>query len=45
MLYIDRISRLKRELYVQKRKKALREDGASWPTGGERPPLRPATRL
>ena len=45
LLFIDRISRLKRELYVQKRKKALREDGASWPTAGERPPARPATRL
>lgn len=45
VLYIDRISRLKRELYVQKRKKALREDGLSWPTAGERPPARPATRF
>ncbi len=45
LLYIDRISRLKRELYVQKRKKALREDGASWSTAGERPPVRPATQF
>ncbi len=45
LLFIDRISRLKRELYVQKRKKALREDGAPWSTAGERPPVRPATRF
>lgn len=41
-LFLDRISRLKRDLYVQKRKKALREAGAAWTTAGERPP---ATRL
>lgn len=45
MLFIDRISRLKRDLYVQKRKKALREEGAFWTTAGERPPAPPATRL
>jgi peptide deformylase len=45
MLFIDRISRLKRDLYVQKRKKALREEGAAWTTAGERPPGLPATRL
>jgi peptide deformylase len=44
-LFIDRISRLKRDLYVQKRKKALREEGAAWTTAGERPPGLPATRL
>jgi peptide deformylase len=45
LLFIDRISRLKRELYVQKRKKALREEGGSWTTAGERPPALPATRF
>ena len=45
VLFIDRISRLKRNLYVQKRKKALREGGASWHRAGERPPLAPDTRL
>ncbi len=38
VLFIDRISRLKRNLYVQKRKKALRAEGAAWPRAGERPP-------
>jgi len=45
ILFIDRISRLKRSLYVRKRKKALREEGAAWTTAGERPPGLPATRL
>jgi peptide deformylase len=45
VLFIDHISRLKRELYVQKRKKALREEGAAWPASGERPPRLPGTRL
>ena len=45
VLFIDRISRLKRELYVQKRKKALREEGATWPASGERPPRLPGTRF
>ena len=45
LLFIDRISRLKRELYVQKRKKAAREEGAAWPASGERPPRLPGTRL
>jgi peptide deformylase len=44
VLFIDRISRLKRELYVQKRRKALREEGAPWTAAGERPPAPPATR-
>ena len=43
-LFIDRISRLKRDLYVQKRKKALREEGGAWSASGERPPAPPATR-
>ncbi|HEY8492853.1 MAG TPA: peptide deformylase [Myxococcota bacterium] len=45
VLFIDRISRLKRDLYVQKRKKALREAGAAWTTSGERPPAPVASRL
>jgi peptide deformylase len=45
VLFIDRVSRLKRDLYLQKRKKALREDGAAWTTTGERPPAPPAKRL
>jgi len=45
VLFIDRVSRLKRELYVQKRKKAAREEGAAWPASGERPPRLPGTRL
>jgi peptide deformylase len=45
VLFIDRISRLKRNLYVQKRKKALREEGSSWQSAGERPPLLPDVRL
>jgi peptide deformylase len=45
MLFIDRISRLKRDLYVQKRKKALREEGGAWTAAGERPPGPLPTRL
>jgi peptide deformylase len=45
VLFIDRIGRLKRDLYVQKRKKALREEGAAWQSAGERPPVLPETRL
>jgi peptide deformylase len=45
VLFIDRISRLKRNLYVQKRKKALREEGAAWHSAGERPPALPDVRL
>jgi peptide deformylase len=45
LLFIDRISRLKRDLYVQKRKKAMREEGATWLASGERPPRLPGTRL
>lgn len=41
VLFIDRLSRLKRNLYVSKRKKALRAEGASWPSAGERPPAVP----
>jgi len=43
-LFIDRISRLKRDLYVQKRKKALREAGGTWSAAGERPPAPLASR-
>jgi peptide deformylase len=43
MLFIDRISRLKRNLYVGKRKKALQDEGIGWTSAGERPPL-PVTR-
>jgi peptide deformylase len=45
ILFIDRIGRLKRNLYVQKRKKMLREEGVSWSSVGERPPILPETRL
>jgi len=45
VLFIDRIGRLKRNLYVQKRKKALREQGSSWHAAGERPPALPESRL
>ena len=39
VLFIDRISRLKRNLYIGKRKKALQEDGRPWTSAGERPPI------
>ena len=39
VLFIDRISRLKRNLYVGKRKKALQEEGVAWTSAGERPPV------
>jgi peptide deformylase len=45
VLFIDRIGRLKRDLYVGKRRKALREEGASWQSAGERPPALPESRL
>ena len=48
VLFIDRISRLKRNLYVGKRKKLLEEEGERWTSSGERPPapLRtPGTKL
>lgn len=38
VLFIDHISRLKRSLYVQKRKKVLRSEGEGWTSAGERPP-------
>ncbi len=41
ILFIDRLSRLKRDLYVQKRKKALKADEQPWSAAGERPPLQP----
>lgn len=45
VLFIDRISRLKRNLYVGKRKKLLQEEGERWTTTGERPPVPIGTRL
>ena len=39
VLFVDRLSRLKRNLYVGKRKKALQEEGLAWTSAGERPPL------
>jgi hypothetical protein len=45
VLFIDRISRLKRNLYVGKRKKLLQEEGERWATAGERPPLPIGTKL
>ena len=45
VLFIDRIGRIKRNLYVQKRKKALREEGLAWSASGERPPALPVSRL
>jgi len=39
VLFIDRISRLKRNLYIGKRKKALQEEGRVWTSAGERPPM------
>lgn len=39
VLFIDRVSRLKRNLYIGKRKKALQEEGLAWTSAGERPPV------
>jgi peptide deformylase len=39
VLFIDRISRLKRNLYVGRRKKLLQEEGERWTSSGERPPI------
>lgn len=44
VLFIDRLSRLKRNLYVQKRKKAVKGEGAAWTLAGERPPVPPLER-
>ena len=44
VLFIDRISRLKRNLYIGKRKKALQEEGRPWASAGERPPIPVAPR-
>ena len=44
VLFIDRLSRLKRNLYVQKRKKALKAEGLPWPLAGERPSAVPRER-
>lgn len=45
VLFIDRISRLKRNLYVGKRKKLLEEEGERWTSHGERPPVPIDTKL
>jgi peptide deformylase len=45
VLFIDRISRLKRNLYVGKRKKLLQEEGERWTPAGERPPVPVGTKL
>jgi peptide deformylase len=48
VLFIDRISRLKRNLYVGRRKKLLEEEGERWTSSGERPPAplgTPGTKL
>ena len=45
VLFIDRISRLKRNLYVGKRKKLLQDEGARWTSSGERPPIPIGTKL
>ena len=45
VLFIDRISRLKRNLYVGKRKKLLQEEGERWTSSGERPPIPIGTKL
>jgi peptide deformylase len=45
VLFIDRVSRLKRNLYVQKRRKALKSEGLAWSSTGERPPVAPGRRL
>ncbi len=42
VLFIDRLSRLKRSLYIQKRRKTLKADGEAWTSAGERPPAMPA---
>jgi len=39
VLFIDRISRLKRNLYVGKRRKLLEEEGERWTSDGVRPPV------
>ena len=43
-LFLDRLSRLKRNLYVQKRKKAFKVDEVPWPGRGERAPNPPVAR-
>ena len=45
VLFIDRISRLKRNLYVGKRKKLLEEEGERWTSNGERPPAPIDTKI
>jgi peptide deformylase len=39
VLFLDRVSRLKRNLYIGKRKKVLAEEGQPWTAAGERPPV------
>ena len=44
ILFLDRLSLLKRNLYVQKRKKLHRSEDLDWPSRGERPPAPPVRR-
>jgi peptide deformylase len=39
VLFIDRLSRLKRNLYIGKRKKVFQDEGTAWTSAGERPPV------
>ena len=45
ILFLDRLSLLKRNLYVQKRKKLHRSEDLAGPSLGERPPAPPVKRL
>lgn len=44
VLFLDRLSLLKRNLYVQKRKKLHRNEELAWSSAGERPPAPPVRR-
>ncbi len=44
VLFIDRLSLLKRNLYLQKRKKLHRNEELAWSSAGERPSAPPVTR-
>ncbi len=44
VLFVDRLSLLKRNLYLQKRKKLHKAEDLSWPRAGERPPAPPVKR-
>jgi peptide deformylase len=45
VLFIDRISQLKKNLYIGKRKKALHGEGTPWSAAGEHPPRPSGHRL